>query len=215
MALKLITAPTKEPITLDEAKNHLRVDGNDEDALIANLIAAAREIAENFTGRALMPQSFEYILDDFPRNSAASENCIEFKSDNLNPIKNDLSKIRMPKPPTITVNSIKYTDSTGTVNTWDSTNYLVDYESEPCRIAPKTAGAWPSFIPATLNAVRINFTCGYAEGTLPKSIIQAIKLIVGHLYENREAVNIGWKAREMPFGAKFLLASYRIYRWEQ
>lgn len=214
MALKLVTLPDKEPASLEEVKKHLRIDGNNEDDLITNLITAAREIAENFTGRALMPQSLEYVLDDFPRNYSDSETYTRFKSDNFNSIKRKINEILVPKTPVISVNSIKYTDSTGLITTWDSGEYLVDSDSEPCRIVPKIAGGWPSFIPAQINSVRINFTCGYAEGTLPQSIVQAIKLIIGHLYENREAVNIGWKAREMPFGAKFLLAPYRIYRWE-
>jgi uncharacterized phiE125 gp8 family phage protein len=66
MPLQLVTAPAGEPITLLEAKQHLRVDVDDDDALIGSLITAARQAAETLTGRQLMTARWRLVLDAFP-----------------------------------------------------------------------------------------------------------------------------------------------------
>jgi len=85
--LKVITSPTSEPLTLEEAKLHLKVETDADDSLITSLITAARETAEIFTGRALASQVLEYILDGFPSESET---------------------ICLPRPPLEEVESIKY-----------------------------------------------------------------------------------------------------------
>ena len=66
MSLQLVTAPTEEPVSLVEAKLHLRVDFSEDDLLITALIAAARQAAETLTGRQLVTARWKYILDSFP-----------------------------------------------------------------------------------------------------------------------------------------------------
>ncbi len=83
MRLKLITAPAAEPITLAKAKNHLKVDSNDENALITALITAARQLGERETKRAFITQTWKLYLDESP------------------------SEIEIPKPPLQSVESIK------------------------------------------------------------------------------------------------------------
>jgi uncharacterized phiE125 gp8 family phage protein len=100
--IKLITAPKTEPISLVEAKLHLRVTTNDDDTLISSLIKAARQSAENFTNRALASQVLELILDDFPEK-----------------------EIILPKPPVETVTSIKYTDCEGVESTLMAGLFLI------------------------------------------------------------------------------------------
>ena len=77
MPLNLITPPAVEPVTLADAKAHLKVDTTDDDALITALITAARARAEWHTGRALITQSWTLWLDAWPaerhrRDSAAA-----------------------------------------------------------------------------------------------------------------------------------------------
>ncbi len=97
MALVLLTAPTEEPITLDEAKLHLRVEIDDDDTLILGMIKAAREYAEVVTHRRLITQTWRYYLDSWPE---------------------DKDYIEMPFPPLQSISSITYTDCDGVVYTW-------------------------------------------------------------------------------------------------
>lgn len=63
MYLRLVTPPAVEPVTLEEAKQHLKIDGNEDDSLINALITAARQRAEEYTRRAFITQTWEVAVD--------------------------------------------------------------------------------------------------------------------------------------------------------
>jgi uncharacterized phiE125 gp8 family phage protein len=161
-----------------------------EDTLLSALITAAREYCENFTGRALATQTIEAYLDDFP--------CEDY--------------IEIPKPPLQSVTSVKYKDSAGTETTMTvTTQYIVDTDSDVGRIFLPYAVSWPSFTPYPKNAVIIRTVVGYyASNLIPASIKQAMLLLIGHWYANREAV--GQVSGPMEFSVKALLSQYRV-RW--
>lgn len=145
MALSVVTAPTEEPITLAEAKAQLRVTHAHEDALITDLITAAREIIEQRTWRQLITATLMLRLDRFPAGR----------------------EIILPRPRLVSVASIQYLSS-GVWVTLDAGRYTVDPQSEPGRVSVDSAG-WPT-ADETLNAVRIQFTAGYgAAAAVPLS----------------------------------------------
>ena len=163
-----------------------------EDDLINALITAAREYCEGVTGRALATQTIEAYLNDFPCQN----------------------EIELPKAPLQSVTSIKYKDNAGTETTMTAnTQYIVDLESDVGRIVLPYGENWPSFTPYTVNPVKIQFVAGYTTANpIPKSIKQAMLLLVGHWYENREAINVGNITKEIEFAVKALLSMYRV-RW--
>lgn len=162
--IKVITPPAEEPITLAEAKLHLRVDHADEDALIEALIAVAREKAEHLTGRALVTQTLEWISDVFP-------DCI-----------------RLWKTPLQSVTSIKYLDAAGNHQTLSESAYWVDSDGAPARIVAVDGQSWPE-TSTQPNAVRVRYVAGYgAAADVPESIKQWMKLTIGVLYDRRAAV---------------------------
>lgn len=192
MALRLITAPAFEPVTLDEAKLHLRVDHDEEDALISSLIMASRTFVEQFTGRALVEQTWELVIDEFP-----------------------IREIEIPRPPLISVNSVKYDDSSGTEQTLSTSDYSVDNVSEPGWVVPVVSG-WPGVFEG-INSVRINFVAGYASNnspptdTIPASLKAAVLLQLGNLYENRESQVVGTVVNQLPTGGiEHLMRQYRV-----
>src|SRR5262245_51885551 len=128
MALRLISGPTVEPITLTEAKAHLRVDHTADDTLIAMYIAAARTDCEEWTARAFVAQTWELVLDEFPDD-----------------------EILLPRPPLQSVESIKYDDADGLEQTLATTEYAVDDASQPGWVVPVTTG-WPSSTFEGINA---------------------------------------------------------------
>lgn len=186
MSLKLITAPTSEPITIVEAKAHLRVDVADDDALITALIVAAREAAEHITGRSLMPTVWELALDGFE------------------------DEIALPKPPLASVTSVKHLDTDGVLQTVDPTDYLLDSHSEPARLMPAYGESWPTTRDQS-NAVLIRYTAGYADAAaVPQQIKNWMLLRIGVLYENREAVNVGNIVTEFAYVDR-MLDPYKIW----
>lgn len=188
MALKLKTAPASEPVSLDEAKDHLRVTGSDDDSLIASLITMARERAESICGRALITQTWELYLNEFPAG------CIE-----------------VPLPPLQSVVEITYTDTDGNIQTLASDKYTVHPEYTPGKICPAWATAWPG-TRSIQSAVKVEFKAGYGDAPdVPGPIKQWILIYVGTLYENRESVVIGRYVAPLKF-VDGLLDEYRVRR---
>lgn len=186
MGLSLATAPAEEPLTTAEAKLHLRVDGSDDDALIARLVAAARRSAEHETKRALVTQTWDWTLDGFPR------------------------WFEVPKPPLQSVDEITYLDDAGAEQTLPTSVYRVDAAREPGRITLGYGQTWPSTYPVA-SAVTVRFVAGYgAAAAVPEDIKAAMLLTIAHWYRNREAVNVGNIVTEMPMGAKMLIGPHEI-----
>ena len=107
--------------------------------------------------------------------------------------------------------SVKYYDSDNVLQTLDSDDYDVDDVSEPARIRSVATTSFPSTYDR-LNAVQVRFVSGYGSdaSAIPNPLIQAIRLIIGHWYENRETVVIGTIANEIPFAAQALIDQFRI-----
>lgn len=190
MALKLVTAPATEPLTLTEAKTHLRVDGSDDDTYITSLITVARKYCEGFQNRAYITQTYDLTLDAFPINN-----------------------ITLKPPPIQSVTSIKYYDTAGTEYTFDASNYIVDTDSEPGRISLGYLKTWPIITLQPINGVKIRFTAGYgdAASSVPETVKQAMLLLIGHWYENREPVITGMSvSSEIEFTARALLSMDRV-----
>ena len=170
MALKLVTGPVVEPVSLGNMKEHLRiVDFIIDDDYISLLIKAARESAETFQSRSFITQTWDLFLDEFPERD---------------PI------IRVPKPPLQSVTTVKYTDASGVVQELVAvTDYQVDIKSEPGRISPAFGMVWP-VTRVVLNAVEIRFLSGgIAAADVLEKIKMAIKQIVAHWYEHREEIS--------------------------
>lgn len=191
MTLKLITAPVAEPILLAEAKNHLRVEHSVDDALISSLIIAARTQCEHITGRALITQTWERVLDAFPEDS-----------------------IELGKSPVSSVLSVKYLDLLGVERTVNSSDYEVDLVSEPSWVLPLASSTgWPDTLEAS-NAVRVRFTAGYGDtgASVPSGVKAWMLLMIGTLYKHRETTVTGVSLVELP--NKFhdrLLDEFRVY----
>lgn len=193
MALKLITAPAEEPISIAEVKRHLRVDIEDDDVLIMQLITAVRtHVEQHILRRALVTQTWDYYLDAFPASN----------------------QIVIPMPSLQSVTSISYTDANDVTSTLDASSYVVDTVNEPGRVMLKASASWPSTTLAPLNGVAIRFVAGYGlAAAVPQMIKQAILLTIGDLYENRENIVVGTIVTELPIGAKLLLWPYRVLTW--
>ena len=189
---RLVTPPTTEPITLDEARAQCRVDVSDEDSLLTHYIAAARDLVEAETGRALMTQTRELRLDGWN----------EFDSNGV---------LLLPYPPLQQVESIIWIDDAGSIHTVDADSYLVDAASIPARVAP--ASSWPSTPGlAAIAGIRVTFVAGWSDRRLvPAWAKQAILLLVAHWYENREAVASVGNPRDLPIAVDRLLAAHRVW----
>lgn len=181
-----------EPITLAEAKAHLRVSHDDENSLIESLIKSARMYSEGFLRRAILLQKWVIKLDSFPA---------------------DDGPIVLPYPPLQQVETFQYVDTAGDSQTLTITDdYLVDTVAVPGVVYLPYGVYWPTPRDQR-NAVSIVYQAGYSDAdSVPAPIKQAILLMVGHWYEHREEVVVGTITSTLPMAAEALLWQYRDYR---
>ncbi len=188
MHLDVVTAPAAEPVLIATAKAHLRVDGSDENDLITALIVAARQYVETHCGIALITQTLKLSLDGFA------------------------DKIRLPRSPVTGITQIAYVNTSGTtVTVVSASNTLWRLGAGPMQsvVTPYFDTAWPDTADVP-GAVQITYTAGYgAAGTsVPGAITQAMLLLIGHWYKNREAV--GEQQFQLPLAVDALLAPYVV-----
>lgn len=191
MGLKLISPPAVEPVSLAEAKAHLRLDSDADDAYVSALIRTARERAELFLRRALITQTFDCTLDGFPANRRS---------------------IDLPRPPLQSIESVKYIDTEGNLRFFEPESYVIDTASDE---TGRVALAWNRYWPiagSSINSVVIRFIAGYGDSpeNVPEAIRHGILIEISNLYENREDIVVGQSISLLSLSEKLLWA-YRAF----
>ncbi len=209
LRLELTAAPAVEPLSLNEVKQHLRLEEQDgaDDALIAGLIRVARERAERFTGRALITQSYSLWLDAWPRRH--DERPHEgWREGAL--IEAPAEAVALPRPPLQSVSAILTYDEAEQAASFPASAYTADRASQPGRVVLRRGAAAPVATRAA-NGIEIRFAAGYGDApdTVPESIRQGLLLTVARLYEGR-----GDDPAEVvaSSGAELLWRPYRVLR---
>ncbi len=183
MSLSQLTPPTVEPITVAEAKNHLRIDADitQDDTLIALLIGAARRFAEMKTGRSFITQQWRRTLDAFPCYGGA---------------------VVLERGPVQAITSVSYQDMTGAWQVMPAEDYVADIAGSPERIALAFGRIWPIALPQ-LASVRVDYRAGFGDdaAAVPEGIRQWMLLRLTTLYEHREEAEVISRGRlePMPF----------------
>ena len=187
MALVLTAPPAVEPVTLAEAKAHLRA----EDTLIASLIITSRLHIEAALGLALVTQSWSYFIDAWPRGPQLS----------------------LPLRPVQSIGAVKLYAADETVTILPADTYFLDGAATPARLVRQGSLAWPK--PGrTASGIEIAIIAGYGNSAVfvPAPIRQAILLLVAHWHEHREPVAIGQANASVPSTVSDLLLPYRWVR---
>jgi uncharacterized phiE125 gp8 family phage protein len=162
--IKIVTAPTVEPVTLTEALRQCHADPGTEDAWFTLAITAARVKAEEYQNRAFLQQTINYILDGYP--------CLPLK---------------LPMSPVTAVSSIKTYDTDNTEVSLDLTDFYFDYNSDPAMINLDYGKTWPTTTLRANSSIVIQYVAGYgmAASSVPSPVKMAILFLVGYWYENR------------------------------
>jgi len=183
-------APAADLLDLATVKTHLRVDGTDEDALISALIGAVTAHLDGYAGilgRCLINQTWVMLEDEFE------------------------ASIDLPFPDVSSV-TLQYYDAANTLQTVASGNYQVLERDTGSVIELYSNYTTPAVYAYREDVVKVTLIAGYgtAASDVPASILAAALLLVGHWFENREAVNIGNITSELPLAVRALLAPYSL-----
>ena len=185
------TGPAVEPLTVAEAKLHLRVDISDDDVFIGTLITAAREWVEAYLDRTLITTQLILRAAEFPTEEL------------------ELARPPMVASGTATAVVITYTLADTTTATLSTALYRVDRTSTPGNVAPIINGTWPSDVIEDANAVAVTYWAGYGptSASVPATIRHAMLMLIGHWYDRRSAVLTGTISKPIEFAVESLLAS--------
>ena len=208
--LKIDTAWTTSAVATSDQKSFMRVDFSDDDTLIAELIKASQNVIETYINRAITTQTLSLFLDRLPFYSDIKLQEGIFTAPDL---EYNSNFIVLPKPPVTSVTHVKYYDNDNTASTFATTNYYVDTISDQARVVLKTGSSWPTVSQTrNANAYEIKYVAGYGGASdVPEPIVQAIKLLTTHLYENREAVT-SLSVNAIPYTIGALLQPYKVQR---
>ena len=184
---QVITAATTYPVSLTEAKSHLKIDTSADDTYIESIIKAATQLSEEYTNRFFI----DTVIEQYASNFAELQTLFK-------------SKVSA-------VAHVKYYDSDNSLQTLSATVYDTQLNYEPSQIQLADGQSFPT-ITKRNDAVICRYTVGYgsAASDVPEIIKQAILLTIGNFYENRNSVITGKTATELPMNVKWLLDTYKV-----
>ena len=188
MTAALITAPALEPVTLADAKAHLRLDTDDDDQLLTAAIVAARVHVEALTRRLLIEQGWRVYLDQWPRKRI----------------------VRLSPAPLIAVDAVTVYDANGDPTVVAADDYEVDTVAVPGRLV--LSGSAPVVVGKAVNGIEIDVTAGYGPSSVdvPAPLRQAIMMLTAHWYEHRGVVGHDMAGAIPPLGFDALIAPFRV-----
>lgn len=183
----IYAAPTVEPLSLEELKRYLRIDGDDDDGDLLDLIRTVRGTLEEKTWRAFCTQTWDVYFDYFE------------------------DELVLPLPPVASITSIKYYDENGTQQTLSSSVYELGVYNEIGKVRLQYQQSWP-VSRGHKDQVVVRSVHGYGgPGDVPRQLKQAIKFLAAHWYSQREPLNIGNIVNPLPWTVDALIADYRLY----
>lgn len=192
MQARLVTPPTLKPISVAALKTHLRIDSADEDEYLAALIDVATQFVEERAWRALLTQTREIALDAWPCGR----------------------EVELPFSPIQSVESVKYTTTLGDEVVVALENFVLNAVCEPGKLVLRGGAGWPDGELEASAAIRVQYVCGWDEAAkIPPNLVHAVRLMCGHLYENREVVVVGTTAAQIPTGIDALIDPFRLLRF--
>ncbi len=190
MALVLVTPPVIEPVSIAEAKSHLRLDGSADDILVASLILTSRLHIEAALGLALVTQGWKLVLDRWPKSDC----------------------LALPLRPVQSITSVAVLTADGSPDVLAPSSFVLDGGGAPPRLV-RTGAAWPT-VGRAAAGIEIDFVAGFgaAAADVPAPIRQALLLLIAHWYEHRDPIEIGSAESAVPRAVSELLLPYRTAR---
>lgn len=208
MPIRVVTPPATEPLSLEEAKAHLRLEQSADDAYVTTLIKAAREYVEQVCWRGLVTQTLEVTMDRFPDSALGSG----VSGMNVGWSDWQKSKFELPFGKLVTLTSVKYLDVNGVEQTMPSSDYTVDDVSIPAKVYLGYNKVWPNTRPQW-DAVRVRYDVGQAVNVLPSALKQAMLLLISQMYEFRTPEVTGTIISSVQFAFDSLVQPYRLIRY--
>lgn len=164
MPVQTTTTPANEPLSLEQTKKYLELDSERYNQIVQDLIIASREYCEQYCNLVFASRVVSEYFDTWPCGRI----------------------IELQLSPVSSVSAVNYLSSDGsTYSAFNSSNWAADIYSTNSRVVLNESASWPD-IPILANAVRIDYTAGYALSDVPQAVKQAMRMLIAFWFENRE-----------------------------
>lgn len=185
MSTFLLTGPLAEPLALSDAKQFLRVEHDDDDAIIAGLIASARSQVEALTRLGLLTQTWRVVLDRWPEEG----------------------RVRLRLGPLRALVAARIHGGSGAATMLDPQHFVVDAAANSI-----AARGLPPIPGRRVAGIELDVEVGFGAdpADVPPVLLQAIRMLVAHWYENRSLIAIGQSVAMMPLSVNAMISSYRV-----
>lgn len=190
MSLVMTSPPAIEPVTLEEAKAHLRIDGTSDDVLIASLLLTSRLHLETALSLAMITQSWRLLLDRWPEGQT----------------------VGIHLSPVVSVEEVRVRNAGGGTTAVAATGYTLDAAARPARLVMLDASRPDPATPAA--GIEIDFTAGFgpAAADVPAPLKHALLMLTAHWYEHRDPYEVGSDAARIPDAVSELIQPFRTIR---
>ncbi|SFV31857.1 head-tail connector protein [Hyphomicrobium facile] len=190
MSLVMTAPPAVEPVTVADAKAHMRIDGNDEDVLIASLLLTSRLHIEVALSLALITQSWTLTLNRWPGSR----------------------DVELPLTPLRSIDEVRVKNAAGVANVVPAESYLVDLSSRPALLVWNNTARPEPQVPA--GGIEIDMTAGFGSTgeSVPAPLKHAMLMLTAHWYEHRDPEEIGSDAARIPEAVSALINPFRTIR---
>lgn len=191
MSFVMTSPPAIEPVTLAEAKAHLRVDGSSDDVLIGSLQLTSRLHLETALSLAMITQSWRLQLDAWPANGI---------------VEIDLSPVQ-------SINEVRVRVASGSTVIVPASSYVADLATRPARLVIKDVTALQAPAPRVAG-IEIDLTAGFGAtaAAVPAPLKHALLMLTAHWYEHRDPFEVGSEAARIPSAISELIQPFRKIR---
>ena len=206
--LTTITAAATTPITATEAADYLRLDEGVDTSLLGIMISGAVDFVESYTNRSMINRTLKFSIDyidelDYPLHDGFSVGPDLYYRNTY---------LALPRPPVVSVTSVKSFADDDTETTFDSSKYYLDNQREPARVVLRRGEVWPTALRVS-NAIEVTYVSGYGASAsdVPAPLRLALLQYVGYIYENRgDDVTGGARIARLPQGIRAMLDPFRV-----
>jgi hypothetical protein len=204
---KLVTAPAVEPVTLDEAKEHMRITNNDSDGFIEALITEARQMLESISSVNFITQTWVLTIDNWPGAKDAWWGGI--REGAISDLFGGYASVALPRYPLQSISGINVYDEAGNATAVTVADVFdVDTESRRGKIVLKSNAAWPVALRPS-NAIKVTYVAGYGDAAsdVPAALKRAVRSMVAYMFEHRGTCGMNQAYNDS--GARQIMALYR------
>jgi len=201
----VVTSAQTEPLTLEQATEHVRIDSTDDLAYLNSLVSVAREYVDSVTGKVSVQTTFKVVAPSWHALINGYDELIHIPQRNL-------YSIPIFRAPLVSVTSVKYyPPDTETLTTVSASDYRVITLTEIGFVQFKETPPEHEDRP---DAVQIEFVAGYSDSSnTPAVLAHAQKMLVSHLYDMRAPIVNGSVSAEIPYSLKAMLENQKIGGW--